>query len=164
MRNIYEIREAPSRMYGWTALLTAQMLVELPLNVATSAMIFFTWYWTVGYPTGRAGFSFLLLVTAFPAYYQTFSQAVAAMSPNVEIAALLFSFLFSFVITFNGVLQPYRELGWWQWFVLARRFAIIADAIAGCIECAFCCSALILVYISAAFAVHVSNRRSSRPM
>ncbi|KZV90437.1 pleiotropic drug resistance ABC transporter [Exidia glandulosa HHB12029] len=131
MRNIYEIRERPSRMYSWTALVTAQILVEIPLNMATSAMIFFCWYWTVGFETSRAGFTFLTLVVAFPLYYQTFSQTVAAMSPNVEIAALAFSFLFSFVLTFDGVLQPYRQLGWWKWMYRISPYTYLIEALYG---------------------------------
>jgi ATP-binding cassette subfamily G (WHITE) protein 2 (SNQ2) len=109
-------------MYSWTALLTAQMLVEVPLNIAASALIFFTMYWMVPFPTERAGYTFLIIVIGFPVYFQTFSQAVASMTPDGETAALLFSFLFSFVITFNGVLAPYRELDWWKWMyrVLCR--------------------------------------------
>jgi len=41
--------------------------------------------------------------------------SVAAKAPSAEIAALLFSFLFSCVLTFDGVLQPFRELHWWSW-------------------------------------------------
>ncbi|KAF8811732.1 hypothetical protein BYT27DRAFT_7276122 [Phlegmacium glaucopus] len=37
------------------------------------------------------------------------------MSPTAEIAGLMFSLLFSFVLTFNGVLQPFRLFGWWRW-------------------------------------------------
>ena len=138
IRNIYEIRERPSRMYSWTALVTAQIMVEIPLNIVTSAMIFFTWFWTVGFDSNRAGFMFLTLVIGFPMYYQTFSQTVAAMSPNVEIAGLLFSFLFSFVITFNGVMQPFRQLGWWRWYVLIIRDVVrhMTDpSAAGCTVC-----------------------------
>ncbi|KIK03079.1 hypothetical protein K443DRAFT_5662 [Laccaria amethystina LaAM-08-1] len=64
MRNVYEIRQRPSRMYSWTA--PSQVLM----------------FWT----------------------YTTIAQAVAAMVPSAEIAALLFSFLFSFVLTFSDFL------------------------------------------------------------
>jgi ATP-binding cassette, subfamily G (WHITE), member 2, SNQ2 len=47
----------------------------------------------------RAGFTYLMFGVLFPIYYTTIGQAVAAMAPNAEIAALLFSFFFSFVIT-----------------------------------------------------------------
>ena len=99
MRNIYEIRERPSRMYSWTALVTAQILAEVPWNILGSTLFFICWYWTVGFATSRGGYTFLVFSIINPIYYTTIGQAIAAMSPNPEIAALLFSFLFSFVIT-----------------------------------------------------------------
>lgn len=99
MRNVYEIRERPSRMYSWTALLASQILVEIPWNILGSSLFFVCWYWTVGFPTDRAGYSYLQMAVIFPLYYTTVGQGIAAMSPNVEIAAILFSFLFSFVLT-----------------------------------------------------------------
>lgn len=99
LRNIYEIRERPSRMYSWTALLTSQMLSELPWNILGSSLYFLCWFWTVGFPNSRAGYTYLMLGVIFPAYYTSLAQAVASITPNAEIAALLFSFLFSFILT-----------------------------------------------------------------
>jgi ATP-binding cassette subfamily G (WHITE) protein 2 (SNQ2) len=98
-RRIYEVRERPSQMYSWSALLTAQLLSELPWNILSSIMLFITWYWTVGFSNDRAGYSLLMMGVVFPLYYTSFAQAVAAMSPNAQISALLFSLLFSFVGT-----------------------------------------------------------------
>jgi len=99
MRKIYEIRERPTRMYSWTALVASQIAIEVPWNIVGSCILFFTWYWTVGFPSSRAGYTFLMMVFVFPFYYTTFGLAVASMAPSAEIAALLFSFLFSFVLT-----------------------------------------------------------------
>lgn len=74
MRSIYEIRERPSRMYSWTALVTSQILVELPWNVLGSFILFITWYWTVGFDNSRAGYTFLMMVIAYPFYYTTFGM------------------------------------------------------------------------------------------
>ena len=98
-RNVYEIRERPSRMYDWTAFLTAHLLVEIPWNIFSSFLYFVCWYWTVGFPADRTGYTFFMLVVVFPLYYTTIAQAVAAISPNATISSLLFSMLFSFVIT-----------------------------------------------------------------
>ncbi|KAH9022164.1 pleiotropic drug resistance ABC transporter [Lactarius pseudohatsudake] len=98
-RWVYEIRERPSRMYSWTALITAQILGELLLNIIGSSLFFLIWYWLVGFPSNRAGYSYLMVGIMFPMFYTTFAQWVAAMSPNVESAAQLFGFFFSFVIT-----------------------------------------------------------------
>lgn len=86
-------------MYHWSALLTAQMVAEIPWNMLASSLFFFCWYWTVGFPSARAGYTYLLLGVIFPFYYTSFADAVASMVPNAEIAALLFSLLFSFVLT-----------------------------------------------------------------
>jgi ATP-binding cassette subfamily G (WHITE) protein 2 (SNQ2) len=99
MRSIYEIRERPSRMYSWTAMITSQVLTEIPWNILGSSLFFICWYWTVGFDNDRAGYTYLLFCITFPLYFTTFGMAVAAMSPNAEIAGLLFSLLFSFVLT-----------------------------------------------------------------
>ena len=97
-RTVYEIRERPSKMYSWSAWVTAQLLVELPWNIFGGILLFFCWYWTVGYPTERAGYTFLTLAVLMPIYYTTIGQAISAMAPTVEIAGLLFTSLFSFVL------------------------------------------------------------------
>ncbi|KAG5727434.1 Brefeldin A resistance protein [Termitomyces sp. T112] len=130
-RNIYEIRERPSRMYSWTALVTSQILIELPWNVVGSTLLYFCWYWTVGFDSSRAGYTYLGLGIVYPLYYTSIGQAIAAMSPNAEIAALLFSFLFSFVIMFNGVLQPFRALGWWKWMYHLSPYTYLIEGLFG---------------------------------
>ncbi|KAF6764440.1 ABC-2 type transporter-domain-containing protein [Ephemerocybe angulata] len=131
VRNIYEIRERPSRMYSWTALLTAQIMIEIPWNILSATLLFLTWFWTVGFQSDRAGYTYLMLSVINPLYYGTIGQAVASMSPNAEIGALLFSFLFSFVLTFNGVLQPFRQLGWWRWMYRLSPYTYLIEGLLG---------------------------------
>ncbi|KAG8789944.1 hypothetical protein FRC12_013096 [Ceratobasidium sp. 428] len=129
-RNIYEYREKQSKMYSWIPLVTSSLLVELPFNIFGSAMFYFCWYWTVGLPSdsNRAGYMWLILCICFPLYYTTFSQAVAAMAPNAMISGLLFSFLFSFVLTFNGVMQPYSQLiPFWKWMYHLSPFTYLIE-------------------------------------
>ncbi|KAF8624553.1 hypothetical protein AX15_005817 [Amanita polypyramis BW_CC] len=131
LREIYEIRERQSRMYSWTALLTSQFLVEVPWNIFGSALLFLTWYWTVGFDTSRAGYTYLMLGVVFPLYYTSIAQAIASMAPSPEIAALLFSLLFSFVIAFNGVLQPFRQLKWWRWMYRLSPYTYLIEGLLG---------------------------------
>jgi ATP-binding cassette subfamily G (WHITE) protein 2 (SNQ2) len=98
-RSVYEVRERSSRTYSWTALVAAQLFGELPFNVLGSSLYFLIWYWLAGFPSDRAGYTYLMIGIAFPLYYTTMAQAVAAMSPDANIASLLFSLFFSFVIT-----------------------------------------------------------------
>ncbi|KAG2050787.1 hypothetical protein BDR06DRAFT_959744 [Suillus hirtellus] len=131
IRTVYEIRERPSRMYNWTALIVSQILVELPWNIMCSSIFFVCWYWTVGFPNDRAGYTYLMYGIVFPMYYTTVAQAVASMAPTAVIASLLFSALFSFVVIFNGVLQPYRALGWWQWMYRVSPFTYFIEGLLG---------------------------------
>ncbi|EJD01720.1 uncharacterized protein FOMMEDRAFT_111764 [Fomitiporia mediterranea MF3/22] len=131
VRNVYEVRERPSRMYSWSALLTSQLAVEIPWNIFGATLFFFCWYWTVGFESGRGGYTYLMLGIVFPLYYTTFAQAVAAMAPSAVIGAVLFSTLFSFVISFNGVLQPFRNLGWWKWMYRVSPFTYLIEGTLG---------------------------------
>jgi ATP-binding cassette subfamily G (WHITE) protein 2 (SNQ2) len=98
-RRVYEIRERPSRMYSWTALITAQILGEVPLNIVGSSIYFFIWYWLVGFRSSRAGYTYLVIGVMLPMFYTTFALFIAAMSPNPAIAAQLFGFFFGFIVT-----------------------------------------------------------------
>ncbi|KAG1888173.1 ABC-2 type transporter-domain-containing protein [Suillus subluteus] len=131
IRSIYEIRERPSRMYSWTALATSQILVEIPWNIFCSSLFFVCWYWTVGFATDRAGYTYLMYGIVFPLYYTTIAEAVGAMAPNAVIASLLFSTVFSFVVIFNGVLQPFRALGWWKWMYRVSPFTYLVEGLLG---------------------------------
>ena len=73
-RNVYEIRERPSRMYSWTALLTAQIIAEIPWNIIGSSLYFLCWFWTVGFPSDRGGFTYFLYSVVNPFYYSTIGQ------------------------------------------------------------------------------------------
>ncbi|KAJ7126742.1 ABC-2 type transporter-domain-containing protein [Mycena epipterygia] len=131
MRSIYEIREGPTKFYSWSALLTSALLSELPWNLLGSSVYFLSWYWTVGFENSRAGYTYLMLGVIFPLYYTTLGQTAAALAPNAEIAALIFSFFFSFVSTFSGVLQPFSGLGWWKWMYHLSPFTYLVEGLLG---------------------------------
>lgn len=84
MRDIYEIRERQSRVYSWTALVTSQLLIELPWNIFGSALLFCSWYWTVGFETSRAGYTYLMLGVVFPFYYTSIAQV--SFSPTKKLS------------------------------------------------------------------------------
>lgn len=98
MRSIYEVRERPSKMYSWSAWVTSQLVMELPWNIFCGTLFFFCWYWTVGYPTSRGGYTYLMLSVLLPTYYTTVGQAIAAMAPTAEVAGLIFTSIFNFVL------------------------------------------------------------------
>ena len=153
MRDIYQVRERHSRMYSWTALVTSQLLVEIPLNVFAASLYFLCWYWTVGFPNSRGGFTYFMLGIWSPLYYTTISQAVGSMSPTPEIAALLFSFLFSFVLILYVpcLLCPLRASLTAQLpFLQQRRLAAVQPA-------------RVVAVDVPRFPVHLPNRGHPRP-
>ncbi|KAH9474468.1 Brefeldin A resistance protein [Psilocybe cubensis] len=131
MRNIYEIRERASRMYHWSALTTSQIALELPWNILGATLFFFCWYWTVGFESSRGGFTYLMYGVCFPIYYTTAALAIASMSPTAEIAGLMYSFMFAFIFTFDGVVQPFGQLGWWKWMYHVSPYTYLIEAILG---------------------------------
>ncbi|KAF9555496.1 pleiotropic drug resistance ABC transporter [Agrocybe pediades] len=131
MRKVYEIRERSSRMYHWSALCTSQILLEIPWNIIGATLFFFCWYWTVGFESSRGGFTYLMYGVAFPIYYTTIALAVASLCPTAEISGLMYSFLFTFVFTFEGVLQPFHQLGWWRWMYYVTPYTYLIEAIVG---------------------------------
>ncbi|THH30475.1 hypothetical protein EUX98_g3698 [Antrodiella citrinella] len=131
MRSVYEIRERPSRMYSWTALVASQISADIPWNILGSSIFFLCLFWTVGFSTGRGGYTYFVIGVIFPIYYTTISQAIAAASPDAEIAALLFNFFLTLVIVFDGVFQPYHQLGWWKWMVRLSPFTYFVEGLVG---------------------------------
>jgi len=97
-RSVFESRERVSGMYSWTALSTAQILGEMPFNIVGSTLYFLTWYWTVGFPTDRAGYTYLILGIVVPIHTSTACQAVASVAADSAIAKLLISSVFSFAV------------------------------------------------------------------
>ncbi|KAA1475296.1 pleiotropic drug resistance ABC transporter [Dentipellis sp. KUC8613] len=130
-RDVYEIRERPSRIYSWTALLTAQFLAELPLDIISASFYFICFYWDVGFQTDRAGYTYLLLSVMFPTYYLTLALAAAALAPNSQLAGLLYTFLYAIILAFNGVLQPFQLLGWWKWMYHLSPFTYLVEGLIG---------------------------------
>ena len=85
-------------MFTWSAFLVSEILIEIPWNMLGSSLVFVCWYWTSGFDSSRAAFSYLLSCVVYPLYYTTFGQAVVVISPNGVIASTLFSVLFSFML------------------------------------------------------------------
>lgn len=140
LRQLYEAREKPSRMYHWSVLCLTSIVVEIPFNIIAGTLFFVCWYWTVGLPSGanRAGYAYLMYSVLFELYYASFAQFVASFSPNAMAASVLFSSFFSFVIIFNGVVQPVAQLPyfWSSWMYHLTPFTyliegLVANALGG---------------------------------
>jgi ATP-binding cassette subfamily G (WHITE) protein 2 (SNQ2) len=130
-RQIYEIRERSSRMYRSSALTAAQLLVELPWNMLGSSLFFFCWYFTVGFKTSRTGYTYLMYGVLFPLYYTSFAQLAGSLARSIEIAGMIYSFVFSLTLIFSGIVQPYTHLGWWKWMYRVSPLTYLAEGLLG---------------------------------
>ncbi|RFU24794.1 hypothetical protein B7463_g11551, partial [Scytalidium lignicola] len=115
LRDIYEAREKPSKMYHWSTFILSILIVEFIWNCISTTFFFFPWYYAVGfnwhieYFTARGGYTWLMMML-FAMYYTTFGQIMAAAAPDLTAAGIFTNLLATFIILFNGTLQPLSEL------------------------------------------------------
>jgi ATP-binding cassette, subfamily G (WHITE), member 2, SNQ2 len=63
-RALWEARELPSRIYGWVAFCTANVIAEIPVAIVGAAIYWALWYWPTGLP-GDASCQLVYRVTTF---------------------------------------------------------------------------------------------------
>lgn len=121
-REIYEVREAPSRTFSWFAFIASQITAEVPFQAVLGTVAFFCWY----YPTGmyanaeptdtvnERGALMWLLVTSFYVYCSTLGQFVISFQELADNAANLANLMFIMCLNFCGVLAgPDALPGFW---------------------------------------------------
>ncbi|KFA53886.1 hypothetical protein S40293_08246 [Stachybotrys chartarum IBT 40293] len=105
-RNIWLGREYPSRIYGWTAFTTAQVVAEIPYALIGGLLFYLIFYFIVGLPLGApAGYTFLMIML-FYLFTTSWGQWIAALSSDAAMAANIMPFFVVMCEFFNGVLQP----------------------------------------------------------
>jgi ATP-binding cassette, subfamily G (WHITE), member 2, SNQ2 len=64
---LWEIRELPSRVYGWFAFATANIVCEIPYAILFAVIYFVVWYFPVGFPTEASvsGYTFFIILIYF---------------------------------------------------------------------------------------------------
>jgi len=64
---LWETRELPSRVYGWFAFTTANVVCDIPYAIVFSVIYFVTWYFPVGFPSEASvsGFVFFIILVYF---------------------------------------------------------------------------------------------------
>jgi ATP-binding cassette subfamily G (WHITE) protein 2 (PDR) len=109
-RDLYEVRERPSKTYSWKAFILANIFVELPWNALAAVLIFFPLYYPIGMyqnaiPTGAVverGALMFLLVLSFMLFASTFTNMVVAGVGSAEIGAIIALILFALCLVFCG--------------------------------------------------------------
>ncbi|KAH7115454.1 ABC-2 type transporter-domain-containing protein [Dactylonectria estremocensis] len=108
-RNVWLGREYPSRIYGWVAFATANVVAEIPYALVGAVLFYVLFYFIVGLSPGTpAGYTFLMIVM-FHLFSTSWGQWIVALSTDATMAANIMPFFVVMCEFFNGVLQP-KEL------------------------------------------------------
>ncbi|KAF7594206.1 hypothetical protein BBP40_009910 [Aspergillus hancockii] len=133
-RNLYESREANSKIYSWVAFVTSAILPELPYSIVAGSIYFNCWYWGVWFPRDSfsSGYVWMLLML-FEMFYVGLGQFIAALAPNELFASLLVPCFFIFVVIFCGVLVPYTAMVhfWRSWMYWLTPFNYLLEGFLG---------------------------------
>ena len=128
-RSLYEARERPSKAYSWTGFIFANVIAELPWAIILGAVLFFTWYYPIGYyrnaiPTDSVhlrGAMMFLFCWQFLLFASTFAHMCIAAIDTAETAGNMGNLLFSLALLFCGVLAtPDSFPGFWIFMYRVR--------------------------------------------
>ncbi|CAN3356086.1 pleiotropic ABC efflux transporter of multiple drugs Cdr1p [Diutina catenulata] len=150
-REVYEVREAPSRTYSWFAFMAGQITSEIPFQFMIGLVAFFCWYYPVGLyrnaePTDqvnpRATLVWLFLMT-FYVYASTIGHLCASFIEITQNASNLGMSLLTLCLTFCGVIAgPDALPGFWIFMYRCNPFTYLVSGILGAslanttVECA----------------------------
>ncbi|KAJ4344485.1 ATP-binding cassette transporter snq2 [Didymosphaeria variabile] len=119
---LWQARELPSRIYGWVAFTTAQVVAEIPIAIVSSVLYFLLWYYPAGLPTdsSTAGYVFLMTML-FYLFISSWGQWICAFAPSFTVISNVLPFFFVMFSLFNGVVRPYSQLAvfwkYWMYYV-----------------------------------------------
>ncbi|KAL1592348.1 hypothetical protein SLS60_011426 [Paraconiothyrium brasiliense] len=106
-RELYEVRERPSKAYSWKAFMIANVIVELPYQIMTGILIWACFYYPVvgANQSGQRQGLVLLFSMQLLIYASSFAQMTIAALPDAQTASGIVTLLTFMSILFNGVLQ-----------------------------------------------------------
>jgi len=115
---LWQARELPSRIYGWFAFTTAQVVAEIPIAIVSSILYWLLWYYPAGLPTdsSTAGYVFLMTMLFF-LFISSWGQWICAFAPSFTVISNVLPFFFVMFSLFNGVVKSYSEMPvfWRYW-------------------------------------------------
>jgi ATP-binding cassette, subfamily G (WHITE), member 2, SNQ2 len=85
-RALWEAREYPSRIYGWFAFCTAQVVAEIPMAVVGAVIYWLLWYYPTNLPrdSETAGYMFLMTML-FYFFMSSWGQWICAFAPSFTV-------------------------------------------------------------------------------
>jgi len=136
-RSLYEVRERPSKVYGWKVFMLSQIIVELPWNTLMAALMYFCWYYPVGLQanaadagqTAERGALMFLLLVAFMLFTSTFTDFIIAGFETAEAGGNIANLLFTLCLIFCGVLAtPDSMPRFWIFMYRLSPFSYLVSA------------------------------------
>ncbi|KAF4467163.1 ATPase [Fusarium albosuccineum] len=137
-RDLYEVRERPSKTYGWQVFILSQIIVELPWNTLMAAAMYFCWYYPIGlYRNAEAtdavaerGALMFLLLLVFMLFTCTFTDFIIAGCESAENGGNIANLLFMMCLIFCGVLAPPSSFPrFWIFMYRVSPFTYLVSAI-----------------------------------
>ncbi|KAL8420361.1 hypothetical protein RB594_003230 [Gaeumannomyces avenae] len=135
-RDLYEVRERPSKVYSWKIFMLSQIIVELPWNTLMAVIMFFCWYYPVGLYRNailadqvveRGGLMFLYL-WIFLIFTSTFTDLMIAGFETAEAGGNIANLLFTLCLIFCGVLaSPDTIPNFWIFMYRVSPFTYIVS-------------------------------------
>lgn len=135
-RALYEVRERPSKTYGWKAFMFANIVVELPWNSLMAVIIFLCFYYPIGLynnaiPTHAVtlrGAQFFLFTLQFLLFTSSFTNMMIAGIADAETGGNIANLLFSLSLIFCGILQTPKALpGFWIFMYRVSPFTYLVE-------------------------------------
>jgi ATP-binding cassette subfamily G (WHITE) protein 2 (SNQ2) len=117
-RALWEARELPSRIYGWVAFCTANVVAEIPIAIVGAVIYWVLWYWPAGLPSDSSTSGYVFLMTMlFFLFQASWGQWICAFAPSFTVISNVLPFFFVIFSLFNGVVRPYSQLSvfWRYW-------------------------------------------------
>ena len=105
-RDLYEVRERPSKAYSWKAFIIANIFVEIPWQMLLGILAFASYYYPIygrHQSSERQGL-ILLFCMQFFVFASTFAHMLIAALPDAETAGNIATLMFSLSLVFNGAL------------------------------------------------------------
>ncbi|RYP54444.1 hypothetical protein DL768_000750 [Monosporascus sp. mg162] len=136
-RSLYEVRERPSKVYGWKVFMLAQTFAEIPWNSLMAVLMFVCWYYPVGLQrnaeaagqTAERGALMFLLLLAFMWFTATFTHMVIAAFETAEAGGNIANMLFMMCLIFCGVLaNPDTLPRFWIFMYRVSPFSYLVSA------------------------------------
>lgn len=136
-RDLYEVRERPSKTYGWQVFILSQIIVELPWNTLMAVAIYVCWYYPIGLyrnaePTDAVterGVLMFLLILTFMLFTCTFTDFIIAGCQSAENGGNIANLLFMMCLIFCGVLAPPNSLPrFWIFMYRVSPFTYLVSA------------------------------------